>query len=88
MFGGVGEDVVAGRFECSEADIVGSCVREKVDASDLGMKNPKLRDIVSYLKQYPKDASSFADFEDFDINEDGYITPKEHEGYYKQRGLI
>ncbi|WP_299606398.1 uracil-DNA glycosylase family protein [uncultured Aquimarina sp.] len=35
-------------------DIVGSCVREKVDASDLGMKNPKLRDIVSYLKQYPK----------------------------------
>lgn len=35
-------------------DIVDSCVREKVDASDLGMKNPKLRDIVSYLRQYPK----------------------------------
>lgn len=34
-------------------DIVASCEREKVDASDLGMKNVKLRDIVSYLKQYP-----------------------------------
>jgi G:T/U-mismatch repair DNA glycosylase len=34
-------------------DIVGSCEREKVDASDLGMQNCKLRDIVGYLKQYP-----------------------------------
>ncbi len=34
-------------------DIVASCEREKVDASDLGMSNVKLRDIVGYLKQYP-----------------------------------
>nr|WP_246615948.1 uracil-DNA glycosylase family protein [Aquimarina litoralis] len=40
--------------EIGVCDIVGSCLREKVDASDLGMKDPKLRDIVSYLKQYPK----------------------------------
>lgn len=34
-------------------DIVASCTREKMDASDLGMKNIKLRDIIDYLKQYP-----------------------------------
>ncbi|SFD16783.1 uracil-DNA glycosylase family protein [Algibacter pectinivorans] len=34
-------------------DIVASAEREKVDASDLGMTNIKLRDIVGYLKQYP-----------------------------------
>lgn len=34
-------------------DIVASAEREKIDASDLGMKNIKLRDIVGYLKQYP-----------------------------------
>jgi G:T/U-mismatch repair DNA glycosylase len=34
-------------------DIVDSCEREKVDASDLGMKNIQLRDIVDYLQQYP-----------------------------------
>lgn len=34
-------------------DIVDSCEREKIDASDLGMQNIKLRDIVGYLKQYP-----------------------------------
>lgn len=34
-------------------DIVASCTREKMDASDLGMKNIKLRDIMGYLKQYP-----------------------------------
>lgn len=34
-------------------DIVGSCEREKVDASDLGMTNIELRDVVGYLKQYP-----------------------------------
>ncbi|WP_298346318.1 uracil-DNA glycosylase family protein [uncultured Algibacter sp.] len=34
-------------------DIVESAERDKIDASDLGMKNIKLRDIVSYLKQYP-----------------------------------
>jgi len=34
-------------------DIVESCKREKIDASDLGMKNIKLRNIIGYLKQYP-----------------------------------
>ncbi len=34
-------------------DIVGSCEREKVDASDLGMTNIELRNVVGYLKQYP-----------------------------------
>jgi G:T/U-mismatch repair DNA glycosylase len=34
-------------------DIVDSAEREKIDASDLGMQNIKLRDVVGYLKQYP-----------------------------------
>ncbi len=34
-------------------DIVASAERSKVDASDLGMKNVKLRDLVAYLKEYP-----------------------------------
>ncbi len=34
-------------------DIVDSAERDKIDASDLGMKNIKLRDIIDYLKQYP-----------------------------------
>ncbi len=34
-------------------DIVESAEREKIDASDLGMKNIKLRDIIGYLNQYP-----------------------------------
>ncbi|MCB4808879.1 uracil-DNA glycosylase family protein [Tamlana sp. 62-3] len=34
-------------------DIVASCEREKIDASDLGMTNIKLRDVVGYLKQFP-----------------------------------
>lgn len=34
-------------------DIVNSCEREKIDASDLGMQNIELRDVVGYLKQYP-----------------------------------
>lgn len=34
-------------------DIVESAEREKIDASDLGMKNIKLRDIMGYIKQYP-----------------------------------
>ncbi len=33
-------------------DIVDSCKREKIDASDNGMKDVILRDILSYLKQY------------------------------------
>lgn len=35
-------------------DIVDSCERDKIDASDLGMKNIILRDIINYLKQYPE----------------------------------
>lgn len=34
-------------------DIVESAERDKIDASDLGMKNIKLRDVIAYLKQYP-----------------------------------
>ena len=35
-------------------DIVESAERDKIDASDLGMKNIKLRDIIGYLKRFPK----------------------------------
>ena len=34
-------------------DIVQSAERTKIDASDLGMQNVVLRDLVGYLKQYP-----------------------------------
>jgi len=34
-------------------DIVASAEREKIDASDLGMQNIQLRDIIAYLKKYP-----------------------------------
>ncbi|NNK19878.1 MAG: uracil-DNA glycosylase family protein [Flavobacteriaceae bacterium] len=34
-------------------DIVESARRQKVDASDLGMKDIELRDIVGYLREYP-----------------------------------
>lgn len=34
-------------------DIVKSAEREKIDASDLGMKNIKLRDVVGYIKKFP-----------------------------------
>lgn len=34
-------------------DIVDSAERNKIDASDLGMQNIKLRDVIGYLKQYP-----------------------------------
>ncbi|SFN93122.1 G/U mismatch-specific uracil-DNA glycosylase [Bizionia echini] len=35
-------------------DIVESAEREKIDASDIGMSNIILRDILGYLKEYPK----------------------------------
>lgn len=35
-------------------DIVESAERVKIDASDLGMQNVKLRNIISYLQKYPK----------------------------------
>ncbi|NDV44555.1 uracil-DNA glycosylase family protein [Flagellimonas sediminis] len=34
-------------------DIVQSAERTKIDASDLGMQNVELRDLVGYLKKYP-----------------------------------
>ena len=34
-------------------DIVESCERKKMDASDLGMRNIKLRNLIGYLKEYP-----------------------------------
>ncbi|MBA6316732.1 uracil-DNA glycosylase family protein [Cellulophaga baltica] len=34
-------------------DIVASAERVKVDASDLGMQNIQLRNVIGYLKQYP-----------------------------------
>ncbi|MEN3322912.1 uracil-DNA glycosylase family protein [Mariniflexile soesokkakense] len=34
-------------------DIVESCERDKIDASDLGMKNIRLRNLFGYLKKYP-----------------------------------
>lgn len=33
-------------------DIVDSCKREKIDASDLGMSDVKLRDILGFIKKY------------------------------------
>ncbi len=35
-------------------DIVHSCERDKIDASDLGMQNIKLRNLIGYLLKYPK----------------------------------
>lgn len=34
-------------------DIVESCERSKIDASDLGMQSVKLRNLINYLKEYP-----------------------------------
>ena len=34
-------------------DIVDSCERDKIDASDLGMQNIQLRNLINYLKQFP-----------------------------------
>ena len=35
-------------------DIVASCERKKIDASDLGMEHIKLRDMIYYISNYPK----------------------------------
>lgn len=35
-------------------DIVASAEREKIDASDLGMQNIELRNVLGYLEKYPK----------------------------------
>ncbi|NJX16412.1 uracil-DNA glycosylase family protein [Tamlana crocina] len=41
------------KHQIGVCDIVASCEREKIDASDLGMKNIKLRNVLGYLQQYP-----------------------------------
>ncbi len=41
------------RHKIGVCDIVESAERKKMDASDLGMTNIKLRDVVGYLKKYP-----------------------------------
>ena len=41
------------RHKIGVCDIVDSAERDKIDASDLGMKNIKLRDVIDYLRQYP-----------------------------------
>ena len=35
-------------------DIVESCTRKKIDASDLGMENIELRNMIFYLQKFPK----------------------------------
>ncbi|NAY92526.1 uracil-DNA glycosylase family protein [Muricauda sp. JGD-17] len=42
------------RQKIGVCDIVHSAERHKIDASDLGMHNVVLRDLIGYLKQYPK----------------------------------
>ncbi|MEA3352598.1 MAG: uracil-DNA glycosylase family protein [Campylobacterota bacterium] len=42
------------KYNIGICDIVDSCYREKLDASDLGMIDIQLKDILSYLKKYPK----------------------------------
>ncbi|WP_299111598.1 uracil-DNA glycosylase family protein [uncultured Winogradskyella sp.] len=42
------------KHQIGVCDIVESAERKKIDASDLGMKNIKLRDVIGYLMQYPK----------------------------------
>lgn len=41
------------RFRIGICDIVASCRREKMDASDLGMREIRLRDIFAQLRLYP-----------------------------------
>ena len=41
------------KHQIGVCDIVASAEREKIDASDLGMKNIKLRNVVGYLQHYP-----------------------------------
>ena len=42
------------KYKIGVCDIVESAERDKIDASDIGMKNIKLRNIIRYLKTYPK----------------------------------
>jgi G:T/U-mismatch repair DNA glycosylase len=40
-------------YKIGICDIVESCERPKIDASDLGMKNIKLRNLIGHLKTFP-----------------------------------
>ncbi|MCG2462152.1 uracil-DNA glycosylase family protein [Flavobacteriaceae bacterium F89] len=40
-------------YKIGICDMVASAEREKVDATDLGMQNAKLRNLIGYLEQYP-----------------------------------
>ena len=41
------------REKIGVCDIVGAAYRDKIDASDLGMLKPELRDLLGILKKYP-----------------------------------
>lgn len=41
------------RHKIGVCDIVESGEREKIDASDLGLSNVKLRDVIGYLRKFP-----------------------------------
>ena len=41
------------KHQIGVCDIVAEAERDKIDASDLGMKNIKLRNLLAYLKQFP-----------------------------------
>ncbi|MBT8272595.1 MAG: uracil-DNA glycosylase family protein [Bacteroidia bacterium] len=42
------------RHKIGVCDIVESCERDKINASDLGMRNIQLRDVIDYLKTFEK----------------------------------
>ena len=42
------------REKIGVCDIVGAAYRDKIDASDLGMLQPELRDLLGILAQHPK----------------------------------
>ena len=41
------------KHQIGVCDIVESCEREKIDASDLGMQNIQLRNLIGYLQEFP-----------------------------------
>lgn len=42
------------KYKIGICDTVESCRREKIDASDLGMKEVEIRDLIQILREYPK----------------------------------
>ena len=41
------------QYKIGVCDIVESCMREKIDASDLGIQQVTLRNVIGYIKQFP-----------------------------------